>query len=174
MTVENISWSISTKECCLNQQGKKTDFQDGIHDSHLVQWSGTIPAILVESHLGNIPVQFVLNWPRGVYKRSCHLNQIVDAGGWTHDWHWPITIAHQDHLVLRWVRTEHFQTSTAWQNYLITITTIFTWSIWTETWANSVHQDQMLKKKNSRWSVSTLFAIQPSRLVHYQMNLFKF
>ena len=32
--------------------------------SHLVCWSGMILAILVGSHLGNIPVKFELHWPR--------------------------------------------------------------------------------------------------------------
>ena len=32
---------------------------------HLVYWSGTILAIVVWSHIGNIPVKFELHWPRG-------------------------------------------------------------------------------------------------------------
>ena len=41
----------------------KTYFQDS---DHLVHWSGTILANLVEIHLGNISVKFEGNWPRGV------------------------------------------------------------------------------------------------------------
>ena len=33
--------------------------------SHLVYQSGTILAILVGSHLGNIPMQFESHWPKG-------------------------------------------------------------------------------------------------------------
>ena len=40
------------------------DFSFFSSDGHLVYWSGTILAILVGSHLGNIPVKFELHCPR--------------------------------------------------------------------------------------------------------------
>ena len=33
---------------------------------HFVYWSGTILAILVGSHLGNIPVKSESHWPKGL------------------------------------------------------------------------------------------------------------
>ena len=33
--------------------------------SHLVYWSGRILALLVGSHLGNIPVKFESHWAKG-------------------------------------------------------------------------------------------------------------
>ena len=37
---------------------------------HLVYGSGTILAILVGSHLGNIPIKFESHWPKGSGKIS--------------------------------------------------------------------------------------------------------
>ena len=41
------------------------DFSIFSSGGHLVYRSGTILAILVESHLGNIPMKFESHWPKG-------------------------------------------------------------------------------------------------------------
>ena len=41
------------------------DFSIFSSGGHLVYWSGTILAILVGSHLGNIPMKFESHWPKG-------------------------------------------------------------------------------------------------------------
>ena len=41
------------------------DFSFSSMGGHLVYRSGTILAILVESHLGNIPMKFESHWPKG-------------------------------------------------------------------------------------------------------------
>ena len=41
------------------------DFSILSSDGHLVYRSGTILAILVGSHLGNIPLKFESHWPKG-------------------------------------------------------------------------------------------------------------
>ena len=41
------------------------DFSISTYGDHLVYWSGTIFAILVGSHLGNIPMTFESQWPKG-------------------------------------------------------------------------------------------------------------
>ena len=41
------------------------DFSIFSSGGHLVYRSGTILAILVGSHLGNIPMKFELHWPKG-------------------------------------------------------------------------------------------------------------
>ena len=41
------------------------DFSIFSSDGHLVYQSRTILAILVGSHLGNIPVKFESHWPKG-------------------------------------------------------------------------------------------------------------
>ena len=40
------------------------DFSIFSSGGHLVYWSGTILAILVGSHLGNIPMKFESHWPK--------------------------------------------------------------------------------------------------------------
>ena len=48
------------------------------------------------------------------FRRSCHLKEIVDSARrmtddaqcMTDDGHWPITIAHQEHFVLRWAKNK--------------------------------------------------------------------
>ena len=42
------------------------DFSIFSSGGHLVYRSGTISAILVASHLGNIPMKFDLHWPKGL------------------------------------------------------------------------------------------------------------
>ena len=44
---------------------KFKDFSIFSSGSHLVYRSGTILAILVGSHLGNIPMKFESHWPMG-------------------------------------------------------------------------------------------------------------
>ena len=46
------------------------DFSIFSSGSHLVYRSGTILAILVGSHLGNIPMKFESHWPKGSGKVS--------------------------------------------------------------------------------------------------------
>ena len=41
------------------------DFSISSYGGHFVYWSGTILAILVGSHLCNIPMNFELYWPKG-------------------------------------------------------------------------------------------------------------
>ena len=41
------------------------DFSIFSSGGHLVYWTGTIFAILVGSHLGNIPMKFESHWPKG-------------------------------------------------------------------------------------------------------------
>ena len=41
------------------------DFSFSSMGGHLVYPSGTIFAILVESHLGNVPMKFESHWPKG-------------------------------------------------------------------------------------------------------------
>ena len=41
------------------------DFSIFSSGRHLVYWSGTILAILLGSHLGNIPMKFESHWPKG-------------------------------------------------------------------------------------------------------------
>ena len=41
------------------------DFSIFSSGGHLVYWSGMILAILVGSHLGNIPTKFESHWPKG-------------------------------------------------------------------------------------------------------------
>ena len=41
------------------------DFSTFSSGGHLVYWSKTILAILVENYLGNIPVKFKSHWPKG-------------------------------------------------------------------------------------------------------------
>ena len=41
------------------------DFSIFSSGGHLVYWSGRILAILVGSHLGNIPMKFESHWPKG-------------------------------------------------------------------------------------------------------------
>ena len=41
------------------------DFSNFSSGGHLVYRSGTVLAILVGSHLGNIPVKFESHWPKG-------------------------------------------------------------------------------------------------------------
>ena len=41
------------------------DFSISTYGGHLVYRSGTILAILVGSHLGNIPLKFESHWPKG-------------------------------------------------------------------------------------------------------------
>ena len=41
------------------------DFSIFSSGGHLVYWSRTILAILVGSHLGNIPIKFESHWPKG-------------------------------------------------------------------------------------------------------------
>ena len=41
------------------------DFSISTYGGHLVYRSETILAILVGSHLGNIPVKFESHWPKG-------------------------------------------------------------------------------------------------------------
>ena len=50
------------------------DFSISIYGSHFVYRSGTILAILVGSHPGNIPMKFESHWPKG---RSQLLKQII-------------------------------------------------------------------------------------------------
>ena len=69
------------------------DFSIFSSGGHLVYRRGTILALLVGSHLGNIPVKFESHWPKG--SGGEHLKQIVDDG------HCVFTIAHHEHFVLR-------------------------------------------------------------------------
>ena len=55
-----VDWAFGSGE------EAKTDFIIFSSGSHLAHWSKSILAILVESHLGNIPVKFDSNWHRGV------------------------------------------------------------------------------------------------------------
>ena len=41
------------------------DFSISSSGGHLVYRSGTILAVLVGCHLGNIPMKFESNWPKG-------------------------------------------------------------------------------------------------------------
>ena len=50
----------------VQEKKLKIDFSIFNSGGHLVHWSRTILAILVESHLGNIPVNLDWNWPRCV------------------------------------------------------------------------------------------------------------
>ena len=60
---------------------------------HLVYWSETILAILVWSHLGNIPVKFESHWPKVEEELAIKTNCLT-----THDGHRLITIAHHEYV----------------------------------------------------------------------------
>ena len=61
------------------------DFSIFSSGGHLVYWSGTILAILVGNHLGNIPMKFISHWPKGSGGVSFHGNyprfSIFSSGG---------------------------------------------------------------------------------------------
>ena len=61
------------------------DFSIYSSGSHLVYRDGTILAILVGSHLGNIPVKFESHWPKGQEKLAFKANfsrfSIFSSGG---------------------------------------------------------------------------------------------
>ena len=48
------------------------DFSVFSSGGHFVYWSGTILAILVRSHLGNIPEKFESHWPKGLEEDSIY------------------------------------------------------------------------------------------------------
>ena len=61
------------------------DFSFFSSGGHLVYWSGTILAIVVGSHLGNIPMKFESHWPKGSGGVSFYANysrfSIFSSGG---------------------------------------------------------------------------------------------
>ena len=61
------------------------DFSFFSSGGHLVNCSGTILAILVGSHLGNIPMKFELLWPKGSgevsFKGNYSRFSIFSSGG---------------------------------------------------------------------------------------------
>ena len=68
---------VSFKSVGISVQEKfKIDFQDGDNSGHHGFLIRTILAAFVGSNLGNTPVKFDSNWPRGV-RRSYYLEQIV-------------------------------------------------------------------------------------------------
>ena len=70
-------------------------------DGHFVQRSGTILAILVKELQGNICVKLFWNWSSSLG------GDVLWMNCWRHttdDGHRVITIAHLEHLVLRWAK----------------------------------------------------------------------
>ena len=61
------------------------DFSIFSSGGHLVYRSGTILAILVGSHLGNMPMKFESHWPKGsgvlAFKANYSLFSIFSSGG---------------------------------------------------------------------------------------------
>ena len=76
--------------------------------SHFVQRSGTILAILVKELQGNICVKLFWNWSSSlggdVLWMNCWRHTTDDGRLTTDAGHRVITIAHLEHLVLRWAK----------------------------------------------------------------------
>ena len=70
------------------------DFSIFSSGGHLVYRSGTILAILVGSHLGNIPMKFESHWPKGSggvsFLSKLFMISIFSSGG--HFVHWSRTV----------------------------------------------------------------------------------
>ena len=90
------------RRCCLK------GFFIFSSDGHFVQQSGTILAILGKGLQGNICVKLFWNWTSGlggdVLWMNCWRHTTDDGWLTTNAGHRVITIAHLEHLVLRWAK----------------------------------------------------------------------
>ena len=82
-------------------------------DGHFIQRSETILAILVKELQGNICVKLFWNWSSSlggdVLWMNCWRHTTDDGRLATEDGHRVITIAHLEHLVLRWAKNRLIQ-----------------------------------------------------------------